>query len=249
MAPPVLRGVVMRTRPFSETSLWVRLYTMSHGKLTGLAKGGRKGTERIYSPFIEVEARGYPPRAAESGLWTLARPELLSDWRTIASDPDRLAYAWGVLEVTDQLVEELQPHAELYGALVDALSLFAASRAEHAPAVLVWFLLRLADELGYTLHGESCPRCQEPLVFPVGALVAAEGGVLCQRCTPPDRRSLAPELWEVLVELAALLQPPTRLLTASVRDRLLALLTDYLSYHADRPLHLKSLELISRPPP
>ena len=37
MVPPVLRAVVIRTRPFSETSLWVRLYTASHGKLTGLA--------------------------------------------------------------------------------------------------------------------------------------------------------------------------------------------------------------------
>jgi DNA repair protein RecO len=162
-------------------------------------------------------------------------------------DPERLAYAWCVLELVDQLVEELQPHPELYGALVDVLAHLSASPSDRAPAVLAWFLLQLAGELGYALHCEICPRCQQPLVFPVGALVPAAGGVMCTRCTPAERPALATDVWVPLVELAALGEPPNMALTTSVRDRLLALLTDYLGYHADRPLRLKSLELIPKP--
>ena len=167
MSPPLLRALVLRTRPYSETSLWVRLFTESHGKITGIAKGGRRGTERVYSPLIEVEARAYPPRSDQQALWNLARPELISDWRDLARDPVRVAYAWSILEVCEKTLQEMEPHPPLHAQARAALESLQGAGRESPDAILIWFLIRLTDELGYSLQYELCPRCEKPLVFPV----------------------------------------------------------------------------------
>jgi len=245
MSPPLLRAVVLRTRPFSETSLWVRLYSESHGKVSGVSKGARRGKEAIYTPLIEVEVKGYPPRADEHGLWTMAKPDLLRDWRGLTADTDRLAYAWSILELIDTVVEEAHPQPELYADLESSLDALEASTADTAPGILIWFLIRFADHLGYSLQYEICPRCNKPLVYPVGAMVSSLGGIVCKRCSPSGTSSLPQPLWEAMVEIAAGDAPPQIKLAHNHRDRLIGMLLDYLSYHTERPVRLRSLGLLS----
>jgi DNA repair protein RecO (recombination protein O) len=242
-SPPLLRAVVLRTRPFSETSLWVRLYSESHGKITGIAKGGRKGTERMFSPLLEVETKGYPPRAAEQGLWSLARPEIVTDFRDLAGSSDQMAYAFGVLEVCDQLLQEAEPHAAVFHALRSALMALSEAASGQVSSALVWFLIRMADELGYSIQYHVCPRCDTPLVFPVGSFAREAGGVLCRTCSPSETLALAQPVWEGLVTLAEAEAPAAAALRPGVRDTLLTMVTHYLSHHAERPLRLRSLDL------
>lgn len=243
MTPVLLKAVVLRTRPFSETSLWVRLYTRSHGKIAGIAKGARKGADRILAPLTEVEVKGYPPREAGDGLWSLSRPEVNEDWRELASRPGIMAYAFALLEVCDRTLHEGEPHEELFDALAAALSALPSRRDETGASVFLWFLIRLVDELGYTVQYEICPRCQKPLVYPVGPFVADAGGVLCRDCSR-GLKAMPQNEWEVLVALAHANMPPELEIDPKVRDVWIARLLGHLSLHSDRPLHLDSLKLL-----
>lgn len=245
MKPQLLRAVVLRTRPFSETSLWVRLFSESNGKISGIAKGARRGKEGIFTPLIEVELKGYPPRADEHGLWTVGKPDLSRDWRGLTANTDVLAYAWSLLELIDTIVEESHPQPELYSDLTASLDTLERSEADSAPALLIWFMIRFADQLGYSLQYEICARCGNPLVFPVGAWVSSLGGVVCKKCSPAGTSRLPQSLWEAFVQIAAEDHPPSLKLTLDERDRLTAMLLDYLSYHTERPVRLKSLGLLS----
>lgn len=244
----LLRAVVLRTRPYSETSLWVRLYTRSHGKISGIAKGGRKGTDRVFTPLLEVEVKAYPPRGDESGLWNLARPEVDTDWRELASRPNSIPYAFGLLELCDRTLHESQPHESLYDTLTASLAALLRQREEHGAAILLWFLIRLVDELGYTIQYQICPRCQTPLVFPVGPFVAEAGGVLCLNCAK-GAQPMAKAEWEALVSLATSEGSPQLILSPVVRDAWLSRLLGHLSLHSDRALSLESLRLLSEQAP
>lgn len=243
MSPVLLRAVVLRTRPYSETSLWVRLYTRSHGKISGIAKGARKGPDRHFAPLIEVEVKGYPPRAAEEGLWNLARPEVNTDWRELAGRPESMAYAFALLELCERTLQESQPHEALYDHLFAALSALSRAGEDHGAATLVWFLIRLVDELGYSVQYELCPRCQKPLVYPVGSFVADAGGILCRDCGKGLSPMSALE-WESLVSLAASEAAPQVVIPSAVRDVWIARLLGHLSLHSDRALSLESLRLL-----
>jgi DNA repair protein RecO (recombination protein O) len=244
MTPVLLKAVVLRTRPFSETSLWVRLYARSHGKIAGIAKGARKGADRILAPLTEVEVKGYPPRDAGDGLWTLSRPEVDTDWRDLAGQPGVMAYAFALLELCDRTLHEAEPHESLYDTLTAALAALEDKRDDGAAAVLIWFLIRLVDELGYTVQYELCPRCQKPLVYPVGPFVADAGGVLCGDCSL-GLAAMPKEEWEVLVTLAGADKPLGMKVPAKVRDLWLARLLSHLSLHSDRLVQLESLRLLS----
>ena len=247
MTPPLLRAVVLRTRPYSETSLWVRLYSESHGKITGIAKGARKGKDRIFAALLEVELKAYPPRSADGGLWKLARPEIISDWRALAADSVRMPYAFSVLETCDRLLHEAEPHPELFDTVQCALATMYRSDPQQAAGVVIWYLIKVADALGYSLQYQVCPRCQNPLVFPVGPLQAESGGILCRSCAPQKQGKLARTVWEPLVALADAPRPPALVLAGEVFSALLNLCLGYLSYHAERPVHLASLDLLRDP--
>lgn len=244
MSPTLLRAVILRTRPYSETSLWVRMYSLSHGKVTGLAKGGRRGNERLFTPLIEVEASGYPPRSEAHGLWNLARPEISADWRAMASEMDRFPYAFSLLELMDQLMGDHEPQPDIYEALTASLDRLQTSSGEECASVLLWFILRLSDLLGYSLQYKICPRCDQPLVFPVGGLVNSVGGILCARCSVPGSTPLDESIWTLIVELSESPTPIALRMPLAYRERLCTMFVSYLSYHCDKALRLKSLELL-----
>jgi DNA repair protein RecO len=220
------------------------MYSQSHGKVTGLARGGRKGNERMYSSLVEVEAPAYPPKSDGHGLWNFARPEISHDWRSLASDIDQLPYAFCVLELMDQLMGDHEPQPEIYSALTASLDTLGSSSGEECSSVLLWFILQLADLLGYSLQYLICPRCDEPLIFPVGGLVSSAGGILCARCTTPGSTPLDELTWTRILELSESDIPVKLSMPLAHRERLLTAFVSYLSYHSDKSLRLKSLELL-----
>lgn len=244
MSPPLLKAVILRTRPYSETSLWVRMYSLSHGKVTGLAKGGRKGNERLYTSLIEVEAPGYPPRSDAHGLWNFARPEISCDWRAMASEMERFPYAFSLLELMDQLMGDHEPQPDIYRALTTCLDRLSAAEEGECASILLWFILKLSDLLGYSLQYKICPRCDQPLVFPVGGLVSSLGGILCARCSVPGSTPLQESIWTLIVELSESPVPTTLRIPLVHREQLFTMFVSYLSYHCDKALRLKSLELL-----
>jgi recombinational DNA repair protein (RecF pathway) len=198
----------------------------------------------MFAPLLEVEAKGYPPRTEGDGLWSLSRPEVETDWRDLAGKPGHLAYAFALLELCDRTLHEAEPHDSVYDALTLALATLSQRDETHGAATLLWFLIRLVDELGYSVQYEICPRCQSPLVYPVGPFVAEAGGVLCLNCARVDRPMPETE-WAALVAAAASDRPPAIAIAPQVRDVWLSRLLGHLSLHSDRPLQLESLRLFA----
>ena len=110
---------------------------------------------------------------------------------------------------------------------------------------LTGYIIQRADELGYALQYEICPRCGNPLISPVGGFARVEGGILCRNCHGSERGTMAEAVWEALVSVAAAPEPPDYHIPAGVQNALSGLLLDYLGYHADKPLRLESLRLLT----
>lgn len=165
-------GLILRTRPLTETSLIVHWLTVESGRLATVAKGAR----RPKSPFrgrldLFYEGEFAFQRSRRSTLHTLREVVLRETHTVLREDFDRLHQAaYGALLI-EQVTEEETPVPE-YHALMHTLLAVLGAHPAH-PQTLLAFELKLLAESGLQ------PDCAGVRLAPevcalAGSLVAAE---------------------------------------------------------------------------
>ena len=74
--------------------------------------------------------------------------------------------------------------------------------------------------------------------------MSAAGGILCARCAPPGSTPIAESVWITIVELGESPTPVAAPMAPEHRERMLTMFVEYLSYHSDKSLRLRSLDLL-----
>ena len=179
-------ALVIRLADFSESSKVVTLFTRDFGKVAALAKGAK----RLKSSFeaaldLLSECRIVFLRKSTAGLDLLTEAQLISRFRPPGTDLSRLYAGYYVAELLDGLIQEYDPHPELYTVASDTLQRLSAEADPRLP--LLHFELELLREIGHLPDFEACSLCHEPIVFGQGARFwVSQGGLICPRCGRPE---------------------------------------------------------------
>ena len=137
-------GFILQTRPYTESSLLLEVFTREHGCLSLLAKGVR----RLKSP---LRAALLPFRPLLLG-WGRGRLPVLTAAETGAPLGDWRALDWVCACYVNELVMGFLPRADPHAALYDAYA-ETIQRLRHtaAQAALRIFEKRLLEEIGFGL--------------------------------------------------------------------------------------------------
>ena len=140
-------GLVLRTRPLTETSLIVHWLTVEHGRLATVAKGAR----RAKSPFrgkldLFYLANFSFSRSRASELHTLREVSLLQTHEFLRHDLGYLQQAAYCVRLIEQTTETETPLGSLFQLILDLLQALPG----HAPRpqTIFAFELKLLIELG-----------------------------------------------------------------------------------------------------
>jgi DNA repair protein RecO (recombination protein O) len=202
-------ALVLRTVDFSETSVIVTLFTREFGKISGLAKGGR----RLKGPFesaldLLALCRVVFLRKSSDALDLLTEAKLERRFRVREAGLRGLNAAYYVAELLRELTHDNDPHPELFAA-ADA-TLVALNAANSQPAHVTFrhvlhFELTALRLLGHLPSFDACAECGTPVGgaarVPFGH---TSGGVLCAACRPGKRNvvSLSAAAIESLKQLS-----------------------------------------------
>lgn len=174
-------AIILKAVDYSETSCVITLFTLTSGKISGMAKGAR----RPKGPFhgaIDVlsisQVLFLPRKSANLDLLTEAR--LVRRFRPCQWSLTRLYAGYYLAEL---LLETLEPHAsmpELFAQTIRSLDDLQITEDQWgylpASAIVMHFELQLLGHLGQQLELEHCGGCGKPI---------AETGV---EKTPRDSR-------------------------------------------------------------
>jgi DNA repair protein RecO (recombination protein O) len=205
---PAVRSpaVILRTVEVFETSLVVTAFTRGLGKVSGLAKGGR----RLRSPFqggldlLGVSDIVLLHKASEAlDLVTEAAP--VERFGSLRRDLAALYAGYYVAELLTELTDFHDPHPRLFdAALVTLRHLGDPSLRDRR---LLRFELACLRELGLMPTLDACAHCGAAVgpagdEFPFGLTA---GGVLCPSCRPgqPHVATLSGRTLDALRVLAA----------------------------------------------
>jgi DNA repair protein RecO (recombination protein O) len=236
------QGVVLRTWKLGEADRIVVLMTQGEGKVRAVAKGVRKTKSRFggrLEPFSHVDLSLY--RGRELDIVTQA--EVITPFRRLREDYDRVVAGTAMLEAVDQVAQEREAAVRIYLLLVRALR--ALDGAPRDPSVLLdAFLLKLMALEGYRPALAECAGCGRGVPLP--SFSVARGGGLCERCRSGEESVLDAATMPLLAALlgddlatAATAAPPP-----ASRREVGALVKAYVEYHLER--RLRSYPLVAR---
>jgi DNA repair protein RecO (recombination protein O) len=175
-------GLILRVTDFSETSRIVVVFTREFGKLSALAKGGR----RLKGPFesaldLLATCQIVFLRKSTSGLDLLTEARLVQRFRPQDRDLTSLYAGYYVAELLLGLTEDYDPHPQLYAAAMTALEDFHESA--NVRRGILRFELVLLREIGQLPEFESCVGCGAELTEGRSfGFWVSQGGLICPAC-------------------------------------------------------------------
>jgi DNA repair protein RecO (recombination protein O) len=151
-------GIILRTRPLTETSLIVQWLTAEAGRISTVAKGAR----RQKSPFagkldLYYEADFLFQRARKSSLHTLREVNLITTRPNLRTDFAALEQAARAGRRIERTTEEDAPVPEIFELFKGFLDELAKPPMEGS--ILLAFEIKLLKTLGFApaLEGASLP--------------------------------------------------------------------------------------------
>jgi DNA repair protein RecO (recombination protein O) len=247
-------GVVLRTTPLRESDLLVVLYTDAHGRISAVARGGRRSQRRFAGALsLLVLGRYQLGRRPRGELWGLEGAEVVREWTRLSSDVVAVAHASYAAELIGALLppEAPDPYAlEMLCALWDSLA-----EGGPSPGALRAVELALLELAGHQPALDRCAACGERELESGAVFDPTRGGAICRRCAArsrgPSVRPIDPAARAYLQAVSALGAPgEARAVDAdprfaaadrrAARDALVAMVTELVG----RPL--RSLEYIAK---
>jgi len=170
----------MRHIDYGEADRIVTLLTPDFGMLKGFARAARKSRKRFgvcLEPFSRITIQW---RAGRNNLISLQDAEMIDARSSIRSDLRAFALACYGVELAEMLLQEGEPHPEIYQ-LLQAYLDFLTGDADYSVARLL-FELRLIKQLGYIPHLLHCSECFTNFSSGQAAFDVERGGSLCLGC-------------------------------------------------------------------
>ena len=186
------RCICLRKVEYSETSQILLLLARRHGLMRVIAKGAHRTTKAGASKFgggidlIDIGEAVFT-LDLEKQLGTLTEWKLQEGHLELRLNLRAMYLAQYAAELISFLIEEHDPHPELYDRLEQTLGDLATPRQEEA---FLAFELDLLRETGYLAELSACVSCSAevsdrgPVYFS-----PQRGGVVCRQCEAvvPDR--------------------------------------------------------------
>jgi DNA repair protein RecO (recombination protein O) len=235
-------AIVLRTVEYSDTSLIVRLFTETFGKVTVIAKGARrpkKSSGALLQPPNHIMAWYYFKNSRE--VQTLTKVEFVERYLSLNSNLQKSAVALVAVEMLDRAVHDADPHPLLFRLITSTLRHLDNTGAD-AGIYLHFYQLQLARHLGFGPQLDLCTHCGRKLTE--ATFDRSTGDLSCTRCRPSGDIRLRPDALAYLhfldhTHIRQLAEHPTR---ADIRQEVETYLLDYLFFHVDGMSGLKSIK-------
>jgi len=189
------QAIALRRLDYSETSQVLLFLTRDHGTQRLIAKGIRRGTKKGFATGIDLLERGQVvfirKLGGEGRLGTLIEWRQTSAYLGLRENLQRLYTAEYAVEVTAAMVEDGDPHPELFNALAECLE--ALSSSDHPAVLLVEYQCALLTSVGLWPDLSRCVACDRPAPPGRGAYFSAhQGGLICRDCEGglPEKRKV-----------------------------------------------------------
>lgn len=185
-------GIILDSRDHGESDLIISLFNRDRGKTAVIAKGAKKSKKRFVNKlelfsFLHVTLR----QSGNRGLALLEEADLQAGFLGLRQNAAKYTAASVIREIMLLGTREGEENESLYRLLLWSLS--ALDKGQPHLWVVMCFLLRCYDYIGYRPELDSCMECGIAAPSPEGfGFSTGTGGLICSNCSARQSSILVP---------------------------------------------------------
>lgn len=157
-------AIIIRTYPYSETSVVAKCFTRELGKVGLMVHGAKSSKSPRAAHFQPLSYLNIIFNYKQGrGLQTVQKSDFVEIWSDIQNDLNRISIALAALELTDKAMTDEDPQPDLFDELINVLGVIN-KRSSSLNLVFWYFVIRLLTILGFrpginndTFHGIAFP--------------------------------------------------------------------------------------------
>lgn len=177
-----IEGIVISERVHGETSKIINILTREYGIIGVIAKGARKLKSDIRTSTSKLVHGYFYMNYKEGKLSILTSVDVISSFRNIQTDIERISYASYILDLTEQVARH-NPDAECFDNLLAALNKIDEG---FEPSVICSILeLKYLEYLGVMPILDGCSICGSKTNLVT--LSSDRGGYICKGCLTNEK--------------------------------------------------------------
>ncbi len=177
------QAIILSSRVFGESDRILRFLTLGSGKLSGIAKGGKKSQKRFMNTLelfncVNIEYFEKPG----AGLVRIDSADLLTANAGIDASLKRMCIASFFAEFVDKMTREKERNEQLFAVLKEGLE--EVKNLEFTYFRILYYQLRMLHHLGYMPNFRTCIQCGKDVAPDEATSFSNErGGVVCPSCS------------------------------------------------------------------
>jgi DNA repair protein RecO (recombination protein O) len=242
------RCICLRKFEYSETSQILTLFCKDHGIVRLMAKGAHRRTKAGSSKFdggIDLLDTGDAVFADNPShdLTTLTEWKLSDGHLDLRKNLRGLYLGLYAAELVSAVIEEHDPHPELFDSLANLLPMLATNHREEN---FLAFEMDLLHDSGFLPQLTACVSCAQTADDRAALYFSpSRGGLICRDCqsTTPDHMPLDPRLLRLLQNLSTTAASGTNrrlpMLSRHQTDPLNEILAAHIEQNLSRPLRMR----------
>ncbi|MEW8956402.1 DNA repair protein RecO [Clostridium sp.] len=172
-------GVVLKEQDYKENNKLLWIYTEKNGKITAIAKGAKKNSNKLFSASLPLTFGEYVLFKGR-GLYTISEGRIINSFRGCLDDLEKLTYSTYLCELIDISMVDDEKNEGLFKELVTSLYLLNSNALDNEVLIRA-FELKLLKSTGYALDLDNCCKCRRRLSYCDYISLAYSGGV-CNNC-------------------------------------------------------------------
>ncbi|MDK9706693.1 MAG: DNA repair protein RecO [Desulforhopalus sp.] len=183
-------AIVLDCSDYGESDIIVTLFCQDEGRITAIAKGAKKSLRRFVNKlelfsFLHIVCE----RKTGRHLAFLAEADLHTSFINIRNNLELYTIASVVREFMLVGIKEAEPDERLFRLCL--WTFHNINLRQQPKAVLVLFLIRFFEYLGYRPNLHACSRCAEPITTKRSySFTPSGGGIICSGCAGPEKTSI-----------------------------------------------------------
>lgn len=183
-------AIVLDCTDHGESDVIVILFCQAEGRVTAIAKGAKKSLRRFVNKlelfsFLHIVCT----RKAGRSLAFLAEADLHTSFLNIRTNLELYTIATVIREFLLIGIREDEPDERVFR--LSLWSLHNLDLVRQPKAILILFLIRFFDYIGYRPDLETCGRCGNPVMPETSYSFEASGGrIICSGCTKGSARGI-----------------------------------------------------------
>ena len=174
------KAIVLKKTAYKESSYILQVFSLNFGKISILAQGVRKPTNKAYGLLDILNELELVLYKKENSDWYILKSASLLSSHLYGVSYELSKYLYATSEIILQIIFHDEDNTEIYKLILDYIAYQKKTSKNHI-AIFWRFLMRLFDIMGIKLNLSRCSICNNQ-TNGIVAYSPIRKGVVCETC-------------------------------------------------------------------